>query len=142
MFLFLEYFQNFQNSLPSARSMKKKVLFSLYVDVLYLNSKQIPKSGTFLTNYQGSFYWPIVINQNATSSKNAVIRKKEQRERNAPEWMISFFPFPNVFSWSNFHGLGSSIAIKRKRKRNEKKHRKFLQLITYPSETDMCVCIF
>ena len=51
-----------------------------------------------------------------------------------------FFPFPNVFSWSNFHGLGSSIAIKRKRKRNEKKHRKFRQLITYPSETDMCVC--
>jgi len=32
-----------------------------------------------------------VINQNATSTKNAAIRKKEQRERFVPERMISFF---------------------------------------------------
>ena len=46
------------------------------------------------------------------------------------------FLFSILNSWSNFHGLGSSIELGKK-----KKQRKFLQLITYLSETDMCVCI-
>ena len=92
--------------------MKKKVLFSLYVDVLYFNSKHIPKSGPFLTNYQGSFYWPIVINQTA-----AIRKKNNVRDISLNGWFL----FSILNSWSNFRGLGSSIELKKKKKWKETK---------------------
>ena len=107
--------------------------------VLYFNSKHVPKSSPF---------WQIPRYLSWVTKTRQVQKRGNKKKRTTWEkcpWMDDFFfPFPNVFPWSNFHGLGSSIAIKKKTKKKwkEKKHRKFLQLITYPSETDMCVCIF
>jgi len=57
-----------------------------------------------------------VSNQNATSSKNVVIRKKAQRERNAPEWMISFFHFQMFFPDQTSMVLGAQYPSKENEK--------------------------
>jgi len=62
-----------------------------------------------------------VNNQNATRQKNAVIRKKEQRERYVPEQMISFFLFQFLINLPWFRQF--NIARKeKKRKKNPTTH--------------------